>query len=149
MSDFQGVPDRATSPPEAPSRACDTCSGCGRQFVRDLGGFTHRELRECEDNRPDDNQCMALVCMDCLKRCTKCENVLCKLHALRVDDEILCLDCKVLTVGLFPELRFIQFDRLELAAAIEALRLYGPVRMGNRELFAALMKKLQGALESV
>jgi hypothetical protein len=44
------------------------------------------------------------------------------------------------------ELHFIQFDKLELDAAIDALKEYGPARMGNHALYEALMKKLEGAM---
>ena len=49
--------------------------------------------------------------------------------------------------GTGCELHFIQFGPLELDAAIEALKEYGPARMGNHTLYEQLMKKLEGAKE--
>lgn len=37
---------------------------------------------------------------------------------------------------------WLRVNRLELAALVEALRAYGPARMGNHELFDRLMQEL-------
>lgn len=53
---------------------------------------------------------------------------------------LLCSDC-------FQRAQNIRgaFDDLELKAITEALTMYGPARMGNHTLFAALMQKLRDA----
>ena len=41
------------------------------------------------------------------------------------------------------------FDRLEISALAEALRMYGPARMGNYPLFTRLLAKLEAAKREV
>ena len=55
-----------------------------------------------------------------------------------IDTHFICAGCEETA-----EILAGQFEGLELSALIEALKLYGPARLGNHDLFRRLAKKLE------